>query len=368
MGFQTPGAIDLHVHLREPGANTAETIESGTRAALLGGFVLVADMPNNPGTPVHTPDALTAKHEISERDAWIPTTFYAGSQPESYVSGRLTAMAPHAAGVKFYATETTGNANEYEAKDFAPAIDEWHDTTQKPFMLHAGEHNLEDFIGYIAQDRGHALHVCHVNSVSDVQTVQAAKRKGLPVTSGVTPHHILKTSHDVHTQGVFAEMKPPLVRQDEAEQLMALLARGEIDVVETDFAPHALGDKYEAEHTGGKCFGVPGIEHVLPLLFYQVSRGRISEQRLFDATFVRPGVILDVKFDTNTEVWWNDDAGAYRIGEDDVEAKCGWTPYMGMLAIGKVDMVRIGGTIVVSDGRPLRKRPEVIEKRGHQVF
>lgn len=368
MGFQTPGAIDLHVHLREPGTNTAETIESGTRAALLGGFVLVADMPNNPGAPVHTLDALIAKHEISEETAWIPTGFYAGAQPDTYQSGNLTEMAPHAVGVKFYATRTTGNDTEYEARDFDPMIEEWDEATPKPIMLHPGEDNLEDFIGHVAQDKGHALHVCHVNSVDQVRLVQAAKAKGLPVTSGVTPHHILKTSHDVYTEGVFATMMPPLAHQDEAEQLMDLLARGEIDVVETDFAPHSLGDKYEAEHTGGKCFGVPGIEHVLPLLFYQASKGRISEQRLIEATFTRPASILGVKADSTTEVWWNDDVGAYRIGEDDIEAKCGWSPYMGMLALGRVEFVTIGGRFVVQNGRPFKKYPEIIENRGHVIF
>lgn len=369
MGFPTPGAIDLHVHLREPGNNTAETIESGTRAALLGGFVMVADMPNNPGARVHSLEPLVTKHAIAEDTAWIPTGFYAGAQPESYEPGNLTAMAPHAIGLKLYGDPTTGNDKTYEASEFREIVEEWHAAApDKPIMFHAGRGNLEDMLGLVTQDNDHPMHICHVNDVHQIRLANEAKARGGQVTTGVTPHHLLKTSHDRLTQGVFAEMMPELVHQTETERLMELLSSGQIDVIETDFAPHSLGDKYEAEHSGGKCFGVPGIEHVLPLMFYQMRKGRISEQRLLDATFVRPANILGVRTDATTEVWWNDDDGAYRIGEDDVRAQCGWTPYMGMLAIGKVDYVRIGDRMVVTDGRPFKKHPEVIEQRGHLIF
>lgn len=367
MAFETPGAIDLHVHLREPSNNTAETIESGTRAALLGGFVLVADMPNNPGAPVHSLDRLIAKQEIAKRNAWIPTAFYAGAQPETYEPGNLTQMAAHAIGLKLYGDPTTGNDNIYEADQFREIVGEWHKAAPtKPIMLHPGAKNLEDFIGLVAQDTEHPLHVCHVSNAEQVASVQTARSRGLQVTSGVTPHHVLKTSFDVHTQGAFAEMKPPLVHQDEAERLMRLLAAGEIDVVETDFAPHSVAAKLEAEHTGGHCFGVPGIEHAMPLLFSQAEIGRIGMDRVIDATSTRPAEILGVKLDHTTKVHW--DETLYRIGDDDVEAGCGWSPYTGMLALGKVDYVAIGGMPVASIGRAQRKHSEIIEMRGHQIL
>lgn len=368
MSFLTPGAIDLHVHLREPGTNTSETIESGTRAALLGGFVLVADMPNNPGAPVHSLERLIAKHEIAEQDAWIPTAFYAGAQPETYEPGNLTDMAPHAIGLKLYGDPTTGNEKTYEAAAFGEIVSEWHESSGrgKPIMFHPGADNLEDMIGLVAQDNGHPLHVCHVNNVEQVNLVNAAKRRGFPVTSGITPHHVLKTSHDVHTQGAFAHMKPELAHQDEAERLMHRLANGDIDIIETDFAPHSIATKFEAEHTGGNCFGVSGIEQVLSLFFNQVRIGRISMERLIDATFTRPAKIIGVNIDGSTKVQWSDEL--YRIGDDDIEAGCGWSPYMGMLAVGKIQYAQIGGMPVVSGGQALRKHPEIVEKRGHHIF
>ncbi len=367
MSFSTPGAIDLHVHLREPGNNTAETIESGTRAALLGGFVMVADMPNNPGMPVHSLERLVSKHTLSEKTAWIPTAFYAGAQPETYEAGNLTAMADDAIGLKLYGDPTTGNQNTYEAAEFREIVQEWHAATpSKPIMFHPGVGNLQDMIGLVAQDNDHPLHVCHVSNGEQIAYVQDAQRKGLIVTTGVTPHHLLKTSHDVYTEGKFAEMKPPLARADEADALLWMLDEGIIDVVETDFAPHSLEAKFEAEHEGSDCYGVPGIENVLPLLFYQVKAGRLSMDRLVDATFTRPSRILGVRLDETTVVQWSDEL--YRIGDDDVAAKCGWTPYMGMLAIGRVEYARIGGRTVVSNGNPLEKHPEVVEQRGHLIF
>lgn len=291
--FTTAGGIDLHTHLREPSTNHAETIEGGTRAALLGGFVMVADMPNNPGLPVWTRERLDKKIEIAEAQAWIPTAFYAGCQPESDTVGELESMAPSAIALKLYGDPTTGNDNRYEASDFDEIIAEWHRVApDKPIMFHAGEDNLDSMIWRVAVGLGHHLHVCHVNDPLQVETVQNAKLDGLTVTSGVTPHHLLMTSHDVHVKGKFAEMKPPLADQDDTEELMWLLDQGKIDIIETDFAPHSLDAKYKAEHEGGDCFGLPGIEHALPLLFYQVSIGRLSMERLLDATQVRPAEIL----------------------------------------------------------------------------
>lgn len=233
-------------------------------------------------------------------------------------------------------------------------------------MFHAGEDNLADMIGLVAQDNGHHLHVCHVNGVDQVAVVNAAQEKGLRVTSGVTGHHLLKTSFDLRTQGTFAEVKPVLADQDEAEQLMSLLDAGKIDIVETDFAPHTREAKFDAEESGGHCFGMPGIEHVLPLLAYQVKQGRLSWGRFVDATSTRPSEIIGVHFDDTSTTWSEE---VYRIYEDDVWADCGWTPYMGMLALGRLLEVKIGGRIIKA-GKfpPLNKRPEIIETRGHQVF
>lgn len=361
-----PGAVDLHVHLREPSTNPAETIEGGTRAALLGGFVMVADMPNNPGMPVWTRQRLDTKIAIATEKSWMPIGFYAGSQPEADNVGELEAMAEMAIGLKLYGDPTTGNENTYEASDFRQIVAEWHRVApNKPIMFHAGPDNLKGMIDLVVGEFRHHLHVCHVNDSEQVEWVNLANRANdLPVTCGICPHHLLKTSHDVHTQGSFAEMMPPLAHQDEAERLRELLNRGYIDVIESDFAPHSIDAKLQAENTGGHCKGVPGIEHVLPLLMYQVKKGRLSEQRYIDATSRMPAEILGVKMDDTTTTTWDFSDGAYRIGDLDVESSCEWTPYTGMLGYGRLKTVKIAGKTVLSNFHTLsEKHPAIVSER-----
>lgn len=351
-----PGAVDLHVHLREPGDNKAETVLSGTRAALHGGYVAVCDMPNNPGRPIWTLERLNEKQKIIKKKALIPVGTYAGARPESDNLSELPAMALASIGLKLYGAPTTGNDKDYQAADFAKIVKVWHEAApKKPIMLHAGRDNLAGLINLVAKKYQHHLHVCHVNSPADVELVTKAKKQGLPVSCGVCPHHLFKTSHDVLSEGWFARMQPSLADQTEAEKLLSLLAAGEIDIIETDHAPHSLSAKWAAENGETKsCFGVPGIEFALPLLFYQVKHGRLSLERLIEATSTRPAEIIGVKLSPKTKVTWR--LETYRIGDrlPEGHSSSGWTPYLDKLATGKVEKVVIGGQTVFHTGTALR--------------
>ncbi len=374
-----PAAVDLHVHLREPGSNKAETIASGTRAALLGGFALVCDMPNNPGRPTWTAEALAEKQNLIRHKSHLPVATYAGAQPDSDNIGELAAISADSIGLKLYGAPTTGNIKNYDPEDFREIVQEWHGAApDKPIMLHSGEDNLEGFIGLIPREFGHHLHVCHINSAADARLVGRAKAEGLPVSCGVCPHHLLKTSHDVAGEGWFARMKPPLARQVDAEALMDLLADGTIDVLETDHAPHSLTSKWRAEadnpmgleeSLGGEsppstCFGVPGIEFALPLLFYQMKRGRIGAERLLEAISSRPADIIGVRLAPRTETAWSMEE--YRIDDEEAMAisGSGWTPYLGKLALGKLKSTTILGKKLVHEGKLVGSYPRVVNREG----
>ncbi|MBI2592263.1 amidohydrolase family protein [Candidatus Saccharibacteria bacterium] len=234
-----PSAVDIHVHLREPGTNKAETIESGSLAALLRGFALICDMSNNPGRPTWTLRRTKDKHDRIWRTSYIPIATYAGSQPESNNERELPKMALLSIGLKSYLGETTGNDREYKASDFKDIWRLWNQLApEKPIMIHRGSADLEEIISFTAAELGHRTHICHTNHPDEVEIVQRVKREGLPVTIGICPHHIFKTSHDVLTEGSFAQMQPPLAHQIDTEKLMYLLAMGEIDIVESEHAPH----------------------------------------------------------------------------------------------------------------------------------
>ncbi len=355
-----PPAIDLHVHFREPGSNKAETIKSGSKAALLGGYGLVCDMPNNPGNPTWTLQRLQQKQTLIKRKSYIPMATYAGAQPESDNLTELPKMAPLSIGLKLYGAPTTGNDFDYDATDFAPIVKLWHKVApDKPIVLHSGRDNFKDFVALIAQKFKHPLHLAHANQVKDVKTVMRARKSGLSVTCGVCPHHIFKTSHSTTTEGWFARMQPPLADQAETEELFDLFAKGKIDVLETDHAPHPVENKWLAErqNPGGlrdashaACFGVPGIEFALPLLFYQVKRGRISLERIIEATSANPAKIIGVKVSKKSKVSWRLDE--YRIGHEYPKglSGSGWTPYLNNLAVGKVQRISLDGQTIFHTG------------------
>ncbi|MBI2589355.1 dihydroorotase family protein [Candidatus Saccharibacteria bacterium] len=365
-----PGAVDLHVHLREPSTNKAETISSGTKAALLGGFVAICDMPNNPGSPTWTLDRLQAKQKIIEEKAYIPVATYAGSQPESDNIDELEKMAVSAIGLKLYGGTTTGNDKDYSPADFLTILKKWKQVApNKPIMLHSGKDNLEEFIKLIVANSGQRLHVCHVNSPDDVHIISKYKKHSLPITCGVCPHHLFMASHDVKSRGWFARMKPPLISQDKAEELLEMLASGQIDIVETDHAPHSIESKMATgeENPEGidnpshkTCYGVPGLEFALPLLFYQMRQGRLTLERIIDATSTKPAKIIGLKISGRTKVTWQ--LKDYRINNEKTQtlSGSGWTPYLGMLASGKVKEVTIGGKTLVRGGKITSKYPKVI--------
>jgi dihydroorotase-like cyclic amidohydrolase len=272
-------------------------------------------------------------------------------------------------GAKFYSSKTTQNPHEYEAGEFREIATEIHRVApDKPIVLHAGDNNLEDFIGMVAGDLGHPLHVAHVNSSGSVGLVNDAKEKGLNVTCGVCPHHLFKTSHDVLTGGMFDLMMPPLVHQDDAEELFELLVddEGGIDIIETDHAPHTREAKMHAETEGGECFGVPGIEFAIPLLLYQMSKDRISYKRLIEVTSTKPAEILGLKLDERTQVTW--DLTRYRIESDDPNISgSGWSPFVGMMAGGRVSEMTVGPSRVIGDGKLIQPIRRAITKRGALV-
>ncbi len=371
--FVHPGAIGIHEHFREPSpAHKAETFSSGTRAAVLGGFVMTSDMPNTPKYETWTEERLEEKHGIINETAYHFATAHTGSQPESDNVGQLQAMSAISLLYKIYAAATQGTHRDYEASEFSENIGEWHKhAPNKPIGLHAGKENLEDFIGYIARDLGHPMIVHHVNHPSQVRLVQAAKADDLPVFSAVCMHHILKCSHDELGEGWFARMQPPLAEQSDAEELLRLLADGLIDVVETDHAPHAKAMKWKAEDENPQaihdpehttCFGVPGIEWALPLLFYLEKRGFITMERIIDASSTKPLELLGLRRNPKTHVVW--DMEEYRIDETDIQTGARWSPFAGKLAVGRVKEMVIAGQNVVDNYKHFNRKPKAVTERG----
>ena len=371
-----PTAVDIHDHLRWPSpVNLSEDFESGTKSAALSGFGLLCDMPNTQGRPTWSWEEVEFKHNGVKEQAWVPMAFHAGSQLDSEAQptnlDELEAMSKGTIGLKLYFGLTTGNESvkDINVWDYEPIVKRWHEVApDKPILVHRGNADLEEIIAMVAIRYEHPLHVCHVNNPDEVRVVKVAKDHELPVTCGVTPHHLFKTSHEVMTSGWNKRMQPPLARQDDAEELWRMLVNGDIDIVETDHAPHPLENKRRAEvlnphghetsEPGATCYGVSGIEETMPQLLYQERLGRISLDRLVEVTSTKPAEIIGVRLGRHTKVSYLRELG---------QVQNPTSIYHGNMIGGRVLRSVIRNTLVVDDGKLVERMGLVISERGDEI-
>lgn len=313
--YLVPGLVDMHVHFRDPGFEYKETIETGSRAAVHGGFTDVATMPNtNPVTDtgaeiryqldhgreaglVHIrPIGALTKESKGEALAEIGDMVMEGACAFSddghgvqsagmmrtcmeYVSQFDRVVAAHC---EIESLSANGVINEGRAS-----------TRLGMFGWPALAEELE-----ISRDielcrlTGCALHICHISTARGVDLVRQAKAEGLPVTAEVCPHHLFLNEEDItNTYNTNLKMNPPLRKASDARALQEAVIDGTIDCIVTDHAPHAAHEKdteWEIAY-----FGIIGLETSLPLMLSRmVEPGKLSWERLVERMAVNPRRIL----------------------------------------------------------------------------
>ncbi|MGD0909625.1 MAG: dihydroorotase [Candidatus Acidiferrales bacterium] len=307
-----PGFIDLHCHLREPGGESSETIETGTRAAARGGFTAVCPMPNT--RPVN--DNASVTRSILERAAavsnvrvWPIGAASAGSKGEAL--SEIAAMKQ--AGIVAVSDDGRPIANakllrqvmEYCRALDLPVIDHCEDSslfagavmregTQSVRLglrgMPAATESLavarDVQVGELTNCR---LHIAHLSARKSLELVREAKGRGLPVTCEVTPHHLTLIDEDVQYDTRF-KMNPPLASRDDRDVLIAGLADGTVDAIATDHAPHEAALK-DVEFDRAP-FGVTGFETALGLALELVHAGKISLLRMVELFTSGPARVL----------------------------------------------------------------------------
>jgi dihydroorotase len=310
-----PGLVDLHTHLREPGREDAETVETGTRAAAVGGYTAVHAMANT--EPVaDTAGVVEQVWRLGEqaghcdvRPVGAVTVGLAGSQ-----LAELGAMAESAARVRVFSDDgkcvhdplVMRRALEY-VKAFDGVIAQH---AQDPRLTEAAQMNEGEWSGVlglagwpavaeeaiIARDCllaahvGSRVHLCHVSTAGSVELIRWAKSKGWDVTAEVTPHHLFLTDELVASYDPVFKVNPPLRTEADVTALRDALADGTIDAVATDHAPHPLEDK-ETEWAAA-AFGMTGLETALSVVVAaMVDTGRLDWAGLADRMSVRPARI-----------------------------------------------------------------------------
>jgi dihydroorotase len=378
-----PGLVDLHTHLREPGREDKETVQSGSRAAALGGFTAVSPMANT--EPVA--DSAAVIHEVralGER-AGLVDVFPVGAITRGLAGDEMAEIGEMVeAGVRVFSDDghcvpdarVLRNALTY-ARAFEGVVIAEHcedRSLAENGQMHEGEHSYA--LGLAGQPReaeeivvardlalarltGGRLHLCHLSSAGSIELVRRAKADGIRVTAEVTPHHLVFTDDDLVTYDTNFKVNPPLRTPEDRDALRAALADGTIDAVATDHAPHAVEEK-EAEFDLSPP-GTIGLETALAaILTHLVEPGTMSLARAIDAMSTAPARILGARDHggplepgrpANVVVI---DPSASWVVEPPFASKSRNSAFLGRSLTGRVVHTIHRGELVVADGKVQR--------------
>ena len=367
-----PAFVDLHAHLREPGQEYKEDIQSGLRAAAAGGYAHVCVMPNT--RPVNDTRAVTELMLSRARECGGPSLHPIAAITMGQKGRELTEMAElrdaGAVGVSDDGVCVTSSGVMRHALEYAKNFDltviqhaEDHELTQGADM-HEGEVSArlglrgwprvaEDII--VARDVLLAeyvkarYHVAHVSTLGAIRIIREAKSRGLPVTCEVTPHHLLLTDASVLGYDTACKVNPPLREAEDVAVLRAALADGTIDAIATDHAPHTPLEK-DCEFSEASP-GMMGLELCFGLLLERVGEDGLKLERLLDALSTQPARIAGIERPTLregsvAELVLIDPGARWVPKERTLHSKSHNSPFLSRELKGKILMTWSRGTIV----------------------
>ncbi|MCG3090168.1 dihydroorotase [Sporosarcina cyprini] len=318
--WAAPGFIDVHVHLREPGGEHKETIDSGTLAAAKGGYTTICAMPNTRPVP-DTKENLAHVNSLIRENAHIRVLSYASITIREAGKERTDLAALKEEGAFAFTDDGVGVQQAgmmYEAMQDAAKLDmaivaHCEDNTLiYGGSMHEGKRNKElGLTGipsiaesvHIARDillaeaAGAHYHVCHVSTKESVRVIRDAKKAGVRVTAEVTPHHLLLCEDDIPGDDADWKMNPPLRSSEDRDALIEGLLDGTIDFIATDHAPHTAEEK--AAGFAKAPFGITGFETAFPLLYtHFVKKGEWTLKQLVDWMTVKPARVFGLPYGT----------------------------------------------------------------------
>jgi dihydroorotase len=370
-----PGLVDLHAHLREPGAEGKEDVASGLSAAAAGGFVDVCCMPNT--RPVNDSRVVTEMLVAKARSQGTVRLHPIAAITMGQKGERLTEMADlrdagavavSDDGVCVMSSHVMRCALEYASTFDLPVIQHAEDhTLTEGAQMHEGHVSTklglrgwprvaEDVI--VARDLLLAeyvrarYHVAHVSTAGSVRLIREAKARGVAVTAEVTPHHLLLTHEALLGYDTACKVNPPLREPEDVEALRRALADGTIDCVATDHAPHGVLEKHVELAEASP--GMVGLELCLPLLLGLVRKGVLPLSRLIDALTVAPARVVGLlpprlREGARADMVLVDPRARWTIDPARLRTKSRNTPFAGQQVEGRVEMTVCEGRVVYAD-------------------
>jgi dihydroorotase len=371
-----PGVIDSQVHLREPGLTHKEDLETGSRAAVLGGVTAVFEMPNtNPLTT--TAEALADKVQRAHHRMHCDFAFWVGGTHDNARDVPELERLPGTPGMKIFMGSSTGSLlveddagvreilkrtkrrSAFHSEDEARLRERMHLRVPGDPSSHPVWRDVEvamrctQRLVAIARETGAKVHILHISTADEMAVLAANKDL---VTCEATPHHLTLFAPDCYNRlGTYVQMNPPVRDVSHREGIWKGLQQGIVDCLGSDHAPHTREEKdhaYPGSHSG-----MTGVQTLVPIMLDHVNAGRLSLQRFVDLTSAGPKRLFGIANKGRVAVGYDADLTVVDmkreqiIRNDWIASRCGWTPYDGVTVKGWAIGTVVRGKRVMWDGQ-----------------
>lgn len=370
-----PGVIDTQVHFREPGLVHKEDLESGARAAVLGGVTAVFEMPNTrPNTD--SAEAIEQKLALARGRMWCDHAFYVGATNHNAADLAELERMPGTAGVKIFMGASTGDLLVSEDASLAAVLASGH----RRVAIHAEDEDRmrareservpgdpashpvwrDDESALLATTRilrlaraaGRRIHVLHVTTPAELELL--SRHKDI-ATCEVTPQHLTLAGEEAYPRlGTLAQMNPPIRSRAHRDGLWHWLGQGVVDILGSDHAPHTLAEKSQPYPASPS--GMPGVQTLLAVMLDHVANGRTTLQRVIDLTSAGPQRVFGIAGKGRIAVGYDADFSVvdlkarWTVADDWLASRCGWSPFTGMELTGRAIGTIVRGHRVMWDG------------------
>ncbi|MCX8163168.1 MAG: dihydroorotase [Candidatus Micrarchaeota archaeon] len=376
-----PGAIDGHVHFREPEAIAKEDFTTGSAAALAGGVCSILDMPCYNSPPTITIGALTEKEQIAARKSLCDFGFHFGASPTNVEL--IKKLQPPS--LKGFLTKTNSPLTLTEEdlkKHFAIYL------PHLPFLVHCEDqktidqnklkysehHKIRSIkaavravknVNLLGRKFKRRVHFCHLTTATEVSTAKSQNKKlskDLPglypnyFSCEVSPHHLFLSTADIKTLGVYANVNPPLRDKKEVAKLWKKLKY--VDCIASDHAPHRIEDKENGAS------GFPGVQTMVPLVLDAVLNKKLKLQEAVRLFSSGPAKVFNIYYKGEIKEGYFadfivfDPTASWQIKEEELFSKCGWSPFLKRTLKGKIYCTILRGQQAYLDGKILLKAGE----------
>lgn len=373
----TPGFIDVHVHLRDPGYEYKETIATGTRAAAKGGFTTICCMPNT--SPVTDSEIMVEYIKMKAARDGVVNVLPIGSITKGQSGEELAnigqmanagACAISEDGKSVLSSGLLKTAMKYAKMFNIPVLSHCEDMSlvgggsmnagaaSQLLGLKGISNDSEEVIVardiILARSTNSKLHICHVSTKGSIQLLREAHARGESVTAEICPHHFTLTDEAVMDYDGNTKMNPPLRSAEDVLALKEALKDGTVGIIATDHAPHSLDEK-NCEYEKA-AFGIVGLETALPLgIKVLVGEGWLTPSQLIEKMTINPAKMLgidkgSIEVGKVADITIIDPEAEYKVDVSKFASKSKNSPFDGYEVKGKIEYTIVGGKVVVEKG------------------